>query len=114
MSRGAPAFEGKPSAARSSRAVAKTQRTEAIRLIRALGSLMVAEKVGAWMRKPNRNFGGLAPIQLIERGKLEPLRRMIYEIDSGQPDRRGNGRQLVIDDRFAAASLQFGASQTAG
>jgi hypothetical protein len=74
----------KPTAARAGRR--NGRKAEVIRLLRALGSLIVPEKLGPWMRKPNRNFGGLTPIEVIEQGKTGRLWRMIYEIDSGQPD----------------------------
>ena len=61
-------------------------KAEAIRLIRALVSLIQPKKLGPWMRKPNSNFGGLTPIEVIERGETGKLWRMIYEIESGQPD----------------------------
>ena len=86
MSQGALAKAGRLSASGFRRAASKTQKNEAIRVIRALGSLISPKKLGPWMRKPNRNFGGLTPIEVIEQGKMGKLWRMIYEIESGQPD----------------------------
>ena len=86
MTRGASAKPGRPSAAGACRTAPKTQKAEAIRLLRALGSLIVPEKLGLWMREPNRGLAGLTPIEVIEQGKMGRLWRMIYEIESGQPD----------------------------
>jgi len=74
----------KPNAARAGRR--NGHKAEVIRLLRALGSLIVPEKLGPWMRKPNKGFRDLTPIELIEQEKADRLWRMIYEIKSGQPD----------------------------
>ena len=57
----------KPTAARVGRR--NGHQAEVIRLLRALGSLIVPEKFGPWIRKPNRGLEGLTPIEVIERAK---------------------------------------------
>ena len=74
------------SAARADRGRSKAHRAEVIRLIMALGSLMAPERLGLWIRRPNKGFRGLMPLEVIEQGKTDRLWRMIYEIRSGQPD----------------------------
>jgi len=65
---------------------AKAHKAEVIRLIKTLGSLMAPEKLGFWIRKPNKGLKSLTPFEVIEQGKTDRLWRMIYEIRSGQPD----------------------------
>ena len=74
------------SPARVSRGGAKARKAEVIRLIKTLGSLMAPEKLGPWIRKPNKGLKSLTPLEVIERGKTDRLWRMIYEVRSGQPD----------------------------
>lgn len=56
---------------------------EAERLCRALMNVMKAERLGAWLDTPNEAFGGLKPLDLIERGESDRLWRMIFEVESG-------------------------------
>lgn len=39
----------------------------------------------AWLDQPNDVFGGLKPIELIERGEVDRLWRMLFELKSGNP-----------------------------
>jgi hypothetical protein len=56
---------------------------ESERLCRALMKIMKADHVGAWLDTPNDAFSGLKPLDLIERGEVDRLWRMIFEIESG-------------------------------
>lgn len=59
--------------------------TELRRLVAALQTLMPADSVGSWLSAPNKVFGGLKPLEVIERGETDRLWRMIYELHSGEP-----------------------------
>jgi hypothetical protein len=39
--------------------------------------------VGPWLDTPNDAFSGLKPLDLIERGEMDRLWRMIFEVESG-------------------------------
>jgi hypothetical protein len=56
---------------------------ESERLCRALMQVMKPDHVGAWLDTPNNAFGGLKPLDLVERGEVDRLWRMIFEIESG-------------------------------
>jgi transcriptional regulator with XRE-family HTH domain len=56
---------------------------ESERLCRALMKVMKPSHVGAWLDTPNEAFGGLKPLDLVERGEVDRLWRMIFEIESG-------------------------------
>ncbi len=50
------------------------------RLEEAFGS---ATDLAAWLKAPNPAFGGSQPLQVIERGEIDRLWRMIYFLESG-------------------------------
>jgi hypothetical protein len=60
--------------------------TELKRLFEALARLFDAKEIGPWLLQPNPAFDGSTPLQVIERGESDRLWRMIYELESGQPD----------------------------
>jgi DNA-binding transcriptional regulator YiaG len=65
---------------------AKAQRlTEIRRLQQALAGVMRAEFIGPWLQTPNEAFSGLKPLEVIERGEVDRIWRMIYELESGMP-----------------------------
>lgn len=67
-------------------AAAKAQRlTEIQRLQRALSGVMRQDYIGPWLQTPNEAFSGLKPIEVIERGEVDRIWRMIYELESGIP-----------------------------
>jgi DNA-binding transcriptional regulator YiaG len=71
---------GKPPAA------PKAQRmTEVQRLQQALARVIRPEFVGQWLQSPNEAFAGLKPMEVIERGEVDRIWRMIYELESGIP-----------------------------
>lgn len=62
------------------------QNSEVIRSIElALGRVMRPEFVEPWLRTPNPAFEGRTPVEVIEDGEAERIRRMIHELESGTP-----------------------------
>ncbi|WP_337174358.1 helix-turn-helix transcriptional regulator [Paludisphaera sp.] len=55
------------------------------RLQRALARVVRPEAIGPWLGTPNPAFSGLKPLEVIERGEVDRLWRMIHEIESGMP-----------------------------
>lgn len=55
------------------------------RLQRALSRVMRPESIESWLGTPNEAFSGLRPIEVIERGEADRIRRMIHELESGTP-----------------------------
>ena len=60
--------------------------TELQRLFEALSQVVERKTIGPWLLKTNPAFDGSTPLQVIERGEGDRLWRMIYELESGQPD----------------------------
>lgn len=58
---------------------------EVDRLLNGLARIMEPAQVGAWLRKPNPAFEGSTPLQVVERGEVDRLWRMLYYIESGLP-----------------------------
>ena len=44
---------------------------------------MKAGRVGAWMTTPSPGFGGLKPLEVIERGQIDRVWRAVYELSLG-------------------------------
>lgn len=59
--------------------------TEMDRLLDALARLMQPKEVGQWLKQPNPAFDGSTPVQVIERGQLDRIWRMLYYAESGEP-----------------------------
>jgi len=55
------------------------------RLIKALSEVMTLESIGAWLQIPNEAFDALKPLEVIDRGEIDRLWSMIYELRSGVP-----------------------------
>ena len=55
------------------------------RLREALAGLVDPAEIGPWLNRPNDQFEGFRPIELIERGQTDRLWRMIYVMESGSP-----------------------------
>ena len=55
------------------------------RLLDALARVMPAAQVGRWLKSPNSAFDGSTPLQLVERGEIDRLWRMLFDLESGQP-----------------------------
>ena len=57
--------------------------TEFTRFFNALCEVVKPETIGAWMERPSPNFQGSSPMQILERGEIDRLWRMIWEIRGG-------------------------------
>ena len=66
-------------------APAKKVFTEMDRLLDALARLMQHKEVGQWLKEPNPAFEGSTPVQVIERGQIDRIWRMLYYAESGEP-----------------------------
>lgn len=43
------------------------------------------EQLATWLKTSNNAFGGSQPLQVIERGEIDRIWRMIYFLESGSP-----------------------------
>jgi DNA-binding transcriptional regulator YiaG len=59
--------------------------TEMDRLLDSLSRLMEPKQVGRWLKEPNSAFDGSTPVQVIERGQIDRIWRMLYFVESGEP-----------------------------
>jgi DNA-binding transcriptional regulator YiaG len=66
-------------------APAKKIFVEMDRLLDALARLMQPKEVGRWLKEPNPAFDGSTPVQVIERGQMDRIWRMLYYAESGEP-----------------------------
>lgn len=55
------------------------------RLQAGLARVMQPDFIGRWLQSPNDAFGGLKPIEVVERGEIDRLWKMIHQLESGQP-----------------------------
>src|SRR5438128_1007560 len=55
------------------------------RLLDSLGRLMKPKDVGRWLKEPNSAFEGSTPVQVIERGQIDRIWRLLYFLESGEP-----------------------------
>lgn len=58
---------------------------EAERLLKALARVIKPAQIGKWLNTPSQAFGGSSPLHVIERGEVDRLWRMLYDLESGQP-----------------------------
>lgn len=58
---------------------------EIARLHAALCTVMREEFISEWIDTPNPAFDGLKPVELIERGEVDRMWRMVFEVGSGEP-----------------------------
>lgn len=65
----------------------KLKRTynEVYRLWEALSGVVAPESLGLWFQTPNDAFDGLKPIEVIERGEIDRLWNMVFELQTGMP-----------------------------
>ena len=61
---------------------ARQKLTETRRLLDALAEVLPDAELAGWLRTPNPAFEGQTPIQVIERGEVDRLWRMIFQIDA--------------------------------
>ena len=55
------------------------------RIFETLGQIVHKQAIGPWLQRPNAAFDGSTPLQVIERGEIDRIWRMIYELQSGEP-----------------------------
>jgi DNA-binding transcriptional regulator YiaG len=55
------------------------------RLQNGLLQIMKEDFVGEWLQTPNSAFDGLKPIEVIERGEVDRIWRMVHLVESGVP-----------------------------
>lgn len=55
------------------------------RLLDGLARVMKPGQIGRWLKVPNPAFDGSTPLQLVERGEIDRIWRMLYDLESGQP-----------------------------
>lgn len=55
------------------------------RLLDGLARVLPPEQIGQWLKSPNPAFDGSTPLQVVERGELDRIWRMLYDLESGQP-----------------------------
>jgi len=56
---------------------------ESRRLFNALADIIDAKVLGQWMQRPNQQFDGSTPLQVMERGETDRLWRMIWQLREG-------------------------------
>jgi DNA-binding transcriptional regulator YiaG len=62
------------------RRIRETERFQA-----KLAEVVRPEEIPHWLDAPNDAFGGLKPLEVIERGEIDRLWNMIYYLESGVP-----------------------------
>lgn len=63
---------------------ARMRLAELDRLRQALGRVLRGAALADWLDLPNRSFDGLKPLEVVERGQIDRLWRMIFLLESGQ------------------------------
>jgi len=53
------------------------------RLQAALSRVIKPEAIGRWLQEPNPAFDGLKPLEVIERGQVDRIWAMVYQLGSG-------------------------------
>jgi hypothetical protein len=53
------------------------------RLLDALADIIDAKVIGQWLQRPNQQFDGSTPLQVMERGESDRLWRMIWQLREG-------------------------------
>jgi DNA-binding transcriptional regulator YiaG len=63
----------------------KQKMHELARLRTGLQGAIKADYIPEWLQNPNQAFDGLKPLEVIERGEVDRIWRMIYQLESGVP-----------------------------
>lgn len=58
---------------------------EVYRLWEALSDLVDPTSLGLWFQTPNESLDRLKPIEVIERGEIDRLWEMVFELQTGMP-----------------------------
>ena len=61
---------------------------EVYRLYEALAEVVEQESLGIWFVTASEAFGGLKPIEVVERGEIDRLWDMVFRLRSGMPESR--------------------------
>jgi uncharacterized protein (DUF2384 family) len=56
---------------------------EVSRLFDALSDIIKSSAIASWLQRPNKQFDGSTPLQVIERGESDRLWRMIWQLREG-------------------------------
>jgi hypothetical protein len=56
---------------------------EVTRLFDALADIIDAKVMGQWLQRPNQQFDGSTPLQVMENGETDRLWRMIWQLRQG-------------------------------
>lgn len=62
---------------------ARLKLVELDRLRRALEGVLDSGAIPAWIDQPNAAFDGLKPLEVLERGEVDRLWRMVFLLESG-------------------------------
>ncbi len=54
-------------------------------LVQALAGIVQPGMLPRWLTTPNKAFGDSMPLQVIERGEVDRIWNMVYELESGMP-----------------------------
>jgi len=64
---------------------ARRRLEELQRLHAALAGVLQEGSLPQWVSAPNPGFGGLKPLEVVERAETDRLWRMIFRLESGNP-----------------------------
>jgi DNA-binding transcriptional regulator YiaG len=64
--------------------MAKRALTELQRLCRSLSEVMKKDFIAEWLATPNPSFDDFKPLEIIERGEIDRIWRMIYDLEAGE------------------------------
>jgi len=55
------------------------------RVKEALAGIMKPTYIGEWLQRPNSAFAEFTPLEVMERGEVDRIWRMIHLLESGEP-----------------------------
>ena len=56
------------------------------RLYESLSRVIKPEFIAQWLEAPNESLKSFKPIEVIERGEIDRIWRLLYQLDAGIPD----------------------------
>ena len=65
--------------------IVKSLSNEIYQLREALGEVVDPQSLGSWFTTPNASFGGLKPVEVIERGDSHRLWDLVFRLHSRMP-----------------------------
>lgn len=63
----------------------KSNLVEMDRLLDGLSRVMKSAQIGCWLKSSNPAFDGSTPLQVVERGEIDRIWRLLFDLESGQP-----------------------------